>query len=68
MSQIANKPLLHSVFPLISDQSKPKIKQWAQSIMSTLVEELLNCRDYFLRLSGFLDLVNKLFLITFKLS
>ena len=34
--------------------------------MCTLVEELSNCFDYFLRLSGFHDLFGKLFLITFE--
>ena len=36
--------------------------------MCTLVEELSNCYDYFLRLSGFPDLFGKLFLITFNFS
>ena len=33
--------------------------------MYTLVEELCNCVDYFLRLSGFPDLFGKLILVTF---
>ena len=36
--------------------------------MYTLVEELSNCSDYFLRLSGFPDLFGKAFLIPFKFS
>ena len=36
--------------------------------MGTLVEKLLNCFDYFLRLSGFPDLSGKEFLMTFKFS
>ena len=36
--------------------------------MSTLVEKLSNCCNYFLRLSGFLDLSGKVFMITFKLD
>ena len=37
-------------------------------IMCMLVEELSYCYDYFLRLSGFLNLFGKIFLITFKFS
>ena len=36
--------------------------------MDTLVENLSNCCDYFLRLSGVPDLSGKVFLITFKFS
>ena len=36
--------------------------------MCTLVEELSNWYDYFLRLSGFPDLFSKVYLITFKFS
>ena len=39
-----------------------------QSTMCTFVEELPSCYDYFLRLSGFLDLFGKVFLITFDHS
>ena len=34
----------------------------------TYVEELSNCYDYFLRLSGFPHLFGKVFFITFKFS
>ena len=36
--------------------------------MGTFVEELSNCCDYFLRLSGFPNLSGKVCLITFKFS
>ena len=36
--------------------------------MDTLVEKISNCCNYFSRLSGFLDLSGKVFLITFKFS
>ena len=36
--------------------------------MYALVEELINCYDYFPGLSGFPDLFGKLFLIIFKFS
>ena len=36
--------------------------------ITTLVKELLNCIDYFFRLSVFPDLSGKVFLITFKFS
>ena len=36
--------------------------------MGTLVEQLSNCCDYFLRLSGFPNLSGKMCLITFKFS
>ena len=36
--------------------------------MYTLVEELSNCSEYSLRLSGFPDLFGEVFLITFKFS
>ena len=57
------KPLLHSVFSLITytfSKSSPT--------MDTLVEKLLNCCHCFLTLSGFPDLSGKVFLITFKFS
>ena len=34
--------------------------------MCTLVKEIYNCCDYFLRFLGFPDLFGKVFLITFK--
>ena len=37
-------------------------------IMCTVVEELSNCYDYFLRLSEFPDLFGDVFLILFKFS
>ena len=36
--------------------------------MCTLAEELSNWCEYFLKLSGFLDLFGKVFLIVFKFS
>ena len=36
--------------------------------MGTLIEKVLNCGDYFLRLSAFPDLPDKVFLISFKFS
>ena len=61
------KPLLHSVFS--NDHLKHKtINKTTCTMSSALVEELSNCYDYFLRLSGFPDLFGKVFLITFKFS
>ena len=60
---------LINVFSLITWNTKPWIEKLEQSTLrkplptiSTLVEELSNSSDYFLRLSGFPDLFSKQFL------
>ena len=69
------KPLLHSIFfhcSLESQNCKQKNLQSAFGktlpTIGTLVDKLLNCRDDFLRFSGFPDLAGKVSLINFKFS
>ena len=68
------KSFLHSVCSPITWNAKPWTKTQKSALskssptICTLVEELSNCHDYFLRLSRFPDLFGKVFLIAFKFS